>query len=55
MLPSLRKSKKNMYQTNEIHNQGHLPTNFTPDIDYTHEPVVPYDDPVVNTFVGDCK
>ena len=37
-------------------NQGHLPTKVTPDIDFTDEPVIGCDIPVVeNTFVDDCK
>ena len=37
-------------------NQRHLRTKVTPDTDFTDEPVVQYDIPVVgNTFVGDCK
>ena len=37
-------------------NKEHLHTKFTTDIDFTDEPVVQYNLPVVgDTFVDDCK
>ena len=37
-------------------NQEHLPTKVTPDLDFSDEPIVQYDVPVIeNTFADDWK
>ena len=47
--------RKSICPTNHVYQPGLLSTKFTPDIDFTDEPVVQCDVPIIkNTFVDDC-